>query len=117
MKPYRFSFSVQLCSKEYKYAYEDGDMCCRVDEEKEDGGHSGEFAWKYLCEKSKDNFYLYLDKLWKLDLDKLINKEGTWKADESEWKFSGLNEDLNECPGESLLKVIFSPYWFMYLLF
>ena len=90
---------MQLCPKEYKYAYEDGDMCCSVEEEKEDGGHTSEFAWKYLCEKSKDNFYLHLDKLWKLNdvpaKAKLKSLGGNWKANDfdggnkkDEWIFS-----------------------------
>ena len=39
-----FSFSVKLCPKNKPYAYSDGDKCCGVNKELEDGGHSGEFA-------------------------------------------------------------------------
>ena len=114
MKPFRFSFSVQLCPKEHKYAYEDGDMCCSVEEEKEDGGHTSEFAWKYLCEKSKDNFYLHLDKLWEKKNKKLINKKGEWKANEffvGIWKFQTITKqqtqpDPTKCVGENLLKIV-----------
>ena len=48
-----FTFSVKLCPEEYKYAYDDGDMCCSVDKEKEYGGHSGEFALNMSLWKNK----------------------------------------------------------------
>ena len=56
--------------------------------------------WICLCEKTKDNFYLHLDKLWKLDnvpaKAQLISlEEDKWKAnqfdggsEDDEWKFS-----------------------------
>ena len=91
---FRFSFTVKLCPKDTPYAYSkysDGDMCCSELKELKDGGHSSEFAWKYLCEKNKDNFYLHLDKLWKKNNEKLISKKNDWQADNffpgGTWKF------------------------------
>ena len=90
---------MKLCPEKFPNAYKDGDMCCKFKDELKDGGNSSEFAWKYLCEKTKDNLYLHLDKLWKLDdataKAKLKSLGGNWKANDfdggnkkDEWIFS-----------------------------
>ena len=49
---------------------------------------------KISVQKTTTNFYLHLDKLWKMDGTSLINKKGKWKvtfdggSDDDEWKFS-----------------------------
>ena len=77
---------MKLCPEKFPNAYKDGDMCCKFKDELKDGGNSSEFAWKYLCEKTKDNLYLHLEKLWKLDdvpaKAKLKSLEGNWKVND-----------------------------------